>query len=449
MSEPLSIVWYGRDLRLADHEALTAAAGRGAVLPVFVLDPEEELGGASKWWLHQSLSQLDKSLGKLGGRLILRRGDPRKVIAALMGESGADAVYWQRRYEPAAAAKQKQIKRELGEAAVDFPGYLLREPSEMLNKQGGPYQVFTPFWRTFRGLPAIGKPLRVPRGIEWPRRWPTSDKLSDLKLMPAIKWYDGLEENWSPGEIGAKKLLSVFAENRLIGYARKRDLPEVDGTSRLSPHLHFGEISPRQIWCEVNRHKFAEPFLRQLAWREFAYHVLHHFPHTPPPGMGKSLKPQYDRFPWRNDEKALRAWQRGCTGYPIVDAGMRQLWHTGWMHNRVRMIVASFLVKDLLIDWRKGAAWFMDTLVDADLANNTMGWQWVAGCGADAAPYFRIFNPVLQGKKFDPEGKYVRTWVKELRDAPQKYIHEPYGEPIVDHAVARDRALAALHKIKR
>ncbi|MCC6679581.1 MAG: deoxyribodipyrimidine photo-lyase [Phycisphaeraceae bacterium] len=449
MSEPLSIVWFGRDLRLADHEALNVAAKRGAVLPVFVLAPQEQLGGASKWWLHQSLSQLDKSLRNLGGRLILRRGDPRKVLAALMCESGADAVFWQRRYEPDVAAKQVRIKRELGDAAGDFAGYLLHEPQELLNKQGKPYQVFTPFWRAFREMPAIGKPLNVPRGIEWPKHWPKSDKLSDLNLMPAIQWYDGLAEHWSPGEIGAKKLLSVFAENRLIGYARGRDFPGVDGTSRLSPHLHFGEISPRQVWCAVNRFKFAEPFLRQLAWREFAYHVLYHFPHTPAPGKGRALKPQYDRFPWRNDDKALRAWQRGRTGYPIVDAGMRQLWRTGWMHNRVRMIVASFMVKDLLIDWRVGAAWFMDTLVDADLANNTMGWQWAAGCGADAAPFFRIFNPVLQGRKFDPEGKYVRQWVNELRGAADKTIHEPYGEPIVDHAIARDRALAALQKIKR
>lgn len=439
MPGPVTIVWFRNDLRLTDHAPLTAAARRGAVLPLYVLDSADQIGAASKWWLHQSLSRLQQSLN---GRLVLRRGDPRRILPVLMEQGGADAVYWQRRYEPAIAQRDAEIESELGDAAQTFGGGLLREPWEVSTKQGGPYQVFTPFWRTHRQLPTTGKPLDAPKldlvkGVD-------TGNLDDLNLMPKVNWYAGLDETWTPGEAGAVRQLKRFVDDKLRHYANERDLPGVDGTSRLSPHLRFGEVSPRQVWHALARRKFAEPFLRQLGWREFSYHVLHHFPHTP----DSALKEKYDNFPWRQDNKSLKAWQRGQTGYPIVDAGMWQLWRTGWMHNRVRMIVASFLVKDLLIDWRAGAAWFMDTLVDADLANNTMGWQWAGGCGADAAPYFRIFNPLTQGKKFDPDGAYIRRWVTELADTPFKKIHEPYGDPIVDHAEARDRALAAFDRIK-
>ncbi|GAB4193448.1 MAG: hypothetical protein Kow00105_07640 [Phycisphaeraceae bacterium] len=347
------------------------------------------------------------------------------------------------------------------------------EPWEVQTKSGGPYKVFTPFWRACSQLPAPSRPVRAPTQIPAPGAWPESCELEALHCLPTVDWAAGMREAWQPGEAGAHTRLKSFLDRAIDDYQDQRDRPDISGTSRLSPHLHFGEISPRRVWHAVNDRirshqskayqSSANEFLRQLFWREFAYHLIYHFPHT----SDEPLRPQFQRFPWDKNDAALKAWQRGRTGYPIVDAGMRELWHTGWMHNRVRMIVASFLVKDLLLNWRHGAEWFWDTLVDADLANNTLGWQWAGGCGADAAPYFRVFNPVLQGRKFDPEGRYVRRWIPELAKLDSRWVHEPwnakpedlqaagielgrdYPRPIVDHSQARDRALEAFQTLKQ
>jgi deoxyribodipyrimidine photo-lyase len=354
-----------------------------------------------------------------------------------------------------------------------FNGSLLFSPTQVETQQGGPYKVFTPFWRQCLAEPEPGEPLPPPAKLPAPSTWPSTLSLDDLDLEPALNWTEGLAEAWEPGEAGAGAELERFLDEALHAYATDRDRPDRRGTSRLSPYLHFGEISPRTIWHAVKEHaavregrglvKGAESYLREVGWREFAHHLLHHFPDT----VEEPLRPEFSDFPWADDEEALMAWQRGQTGFPIVDAGMRELWATGWMHNRVRMIVGSFLVKDLLIPWQEGARWFWDTLVDADLANNTLGWQWVAGCGADAAPYFRVFNPILQGKKYDPDGAYVSRWVPELAGLPVRWIHEPwnasaeileeagvelgssYPHPLVDHGEARDRALEAYSLIKK
>ena len=409
-----SLVWLRKDLRLTDNPALAAAvARRRPVLPVFIWSPAEEgawpPGAASRWWLHHSLAALDARLRERGSRLVIRRGPTLPSLRALLEETGADQVFWNRRYEPAARVVEAQLHELPGQS---FNGALLVEPSEMK-----PYRVFTPFWRaaSSRGFAA---PKGTPVCLAAPDHWPASVPLAELALLPDVDWAAGFRDVWQPGEVGARRQLGRFEAAR---YRQNRDLPAVAGTSRLSPHLHFGEISPRQVWAAVTN----PDFRRQLGWREFAYHLLWHFPHT----AEQPLRPEFAQFPWRHDVTFLRAWQRGRTGYPLVDAGLRELWATGWMHNRVRMIVASFLVKDLLIPWQEGARWFWDTLVDADLANNTLGWQWTAGCGADAAPFFRIFNPTTQAEKFDPTGAYVRRWVTD--SVP----------PIVDHAAARDRAL--------
>lgn len=423
----VSIVWFRLDLRLHDNPALEAAAKLGEVVPVFIWAPEEEgawpPGAASRWWLHHSLKALAKDLGGL----VIRRGPSLDALRHLVKETNATAVFWNRRYEPALSARDTKVKQALladGLKVESFNSALLFEPWEIKTGSGGPYKVFTPFYRAcLRKLEGRARPPGAPsdplRGAPGGRTLP----LDELGLLPKLDWARGFD--WQPGEAGARKQLAAFSPK---GYLEKRDLPAIAGTSRLSPHLHFGEISPRQAWEAGN-----EDYRRQLIWREFAHHLLYHFPATP----DQPLKPQFEKFPWRKDAKGLRAWQRGETGFPIVDAGIRELWTTGWMHNRVRMVAASFLVKDLLIPWQEGARWFWDTLVDADLANNTLGWQWVAGCGADAAPFFRIFNPVTQAEKFDPTGEYVRRWVKQA------------GPPIVDHAVARERALAALAQIKK
>ena len=434
------------------------------------------MGAASRWWLHHSLDALQKSLKDRGSRLILRTGPCEDTLRELIKQTGADAVYWDRCYEPAAVRRDKAIKTSLkrdGIEAESFNCNLLFEPWDVQTGQGTPYKVFTPYWRACQQRPAPDKPIPKPRTIPGPKTWPGGLALEELGLLPKIDWAGGLAKTWEPGEAGAGKALKKFCGSAVGDYELGRDRPDQAGTSRLSPHLHFGEVSPRQIWhrltsqmssgLEGEDRKGAWAFLREVGWREFAYHLIYHFPAT----TKKPLRPDYAAFPWLKDPAGLSAWQRGLTGYPIVDAGMRQLWETGWMHNRVRMIVASFLVKDLLIDWREGAAWFWDALVDADLASNTLGWQWVAGSGADAAPYFRVFNPTLQGKKFDPKGAYVRRYVPELASLPTKYIHEPakapadvlaeagvelgktYPRPIVDHSEARDRALQALDVIKK
>ena len=477
---PPTIVWFRQDLRVQDNPALAAAVARGGpVLPAFILDEAGEgrwpMGGASRWWLHHSLSALAASLRERGSRLVLARGESGAVLRSLIKATGATAVYWNRRYEPTVIARDKTLKAGLAEAGVEaksFNAALLFEPHTVQNKAGGPFQVFTPFWKHCQTL-AVEAPVKLPAGpIVAPAKWPKSLPLDELALLPALKWDAGFAARWQPGEAGALKRLKKFIAGPMAGYAEQRNLPDIDGTSALSPHLHCGDIGPRQIWAAVRAlskdsgvfpaNRGAQVFLTEVGWREFAHHLLYHFPSTPE----QPLRTDFAAFPWRKDPKQLRAWQRGLTGYPIVDAGMRQLWTTGWMHNRVRMIVGSFLVKHLRLSWQEGAGWFWDTLVDADLASNTLGWQWSAGCGADAAPYFRIFNPILQGGKFDPTGAYVRRWVPELAKLPVEFIHQPwdapmevlveagltlgqdYPHPMVDHGEARVAALAALKAMR-
>ncbi len=470
------MVWFRHDLRLADNPALVAAILRGGpTLPVFLWSPEEEApwepGEASRWWLHQSLRALDESLRALGSRLLLRRGPSGAALLALARETGAKAVLWNRRYEPAVIARDARIKDELraaGLEAASFNSALLHEPWTIHNQSGKPFQVFTPFWRHCLTHPDPAPPAVAPAKLAVPAAWPASAPLETLELEPRLPWAGGLRAAWQPGETGAQRQLGRFLQTALASYTDGRNRPDLTGTSRLSPHLHFGEISPRQVWHALASRAQStawrsSQFLAEVGWREFAHHQLYHFPHTPT----EPLRPEFKKFPWHTDAALLRAWQKGCTGYPIVDAGLRELWTTGWMHNRVRMIVASFLVKDLLISWQEGARWFWDTLVDADLAQNTLGWQWTAGCGADAAPYFRVFNPITQGEKFDPTGAYVRRWCPELARLPNACLHQPhrapsdllraagvelgrsYPAPIVNHATAREVALEAFSRLKR
>jgi deoxyribodipyrimidine photo-lyase len=468
------------DLRLGDHPALQAAIKRGgAIVPVFIHAPEEEApwspGGASLWWLHQSLASLNASLRELNSRLVIRRGPTLESLQALVQESGAGAVFWNRRYEPAVIACDARIKETLlagGLTVESFNGALLNEPWTIRNQSRKPFQVFTPFWKHCLTKPPPVDPLPAPRKFSVPDKWPKSLPLNALELEPKIKWAEGIRAAWQPGEAGARAHLKRFLNDAVSTYINDRNRPDRTGTSRLSPHLHFGEITPRQIWRAARLHAEAKnipgptwhawQFLTEIGWREFSHHLLFHFPQTPT----EPLRAEFQKFRWRKDDRFLKAWQQGHTGYPIVDAGMRELWATGWMHNRVRMIVGSFLVKDLLISWQEGARWFWDTLVDADLAQNTLGWQWTTGCGADAAPFFRVFNPINQGEKFDPQGGYVRRWCPELAKLPDKWLHRPwqapseilaqagvelgsdYPEPIVSHAIAREVALEAYARIK-
>ncbi|MFM7033887.1 MAG: cryptochrome/photolyase family protein [Planctomycetia bacterium] len=451
---PTTLLWLRHDLRLDDNPALAAAAARGAVVPVFIWAPEEEApwepGAASRWWLHHSLEKLEATFAKAGAPLVIRRGPSLDALRKLARETSATHVAWNRRYEPAVITRDTAIKKALtadGLEAESFNGSLLFEPMHVATKEGRPYQVFTPFWRALLAREEPREPVKAPRKLEAASKHPKGLSIDSLGLLPTIEWATTMQKTWTPGEAGAAKRMDRFLERGLAGYGTERDRPDHDGTSALSPHLHFGELSPRRLWHAVREAAGGKPaskiagspevYLRELGWREFASHLLYHFPNTP----DAPLRADYARFPWADDPVGLRAWQRGRTGFPIVDAGMRQLWATGWMHNRVRMIVASFLVKDLRISWLEGAKWFWDTLVDADLAANTLGWQWAAGCGADAAPYFRIFNPTSQAEKFDPDGAYVRTWVDEAAG--------DYPEPIVDHAEARKRALAALKVVSR
>ena len=475
------IVWFRRDLRLDDHPALDAACRGGrSVIPVFIESPQAEgdwpPGAASRWWLHHSLAALNRDLHHHGSRLILRTGDPLAELETLLRETGAGAVYWQRRHEPAAAAAEARVRaglERLGVHACAMEGGLLFEPETIRNRQDGPYRVFTPFWRTCLELAAtIGEPLPPPPRLHAPPRWPAAKPLAALGLLPPDDWGQSLLESWTPGAAGAAARLHDFLETALADYAAGRERPDCEGTSRLSPHLHFGELSPRRLWHAVRAWAghdrraglaaSAEAFLRQLGWREFAHHLLAHYPAT----ANEPLRPEFAAFPWLDAPQDLHAWQRGQTGIPLVDAGMRQLRATGWMHNRVRMIAASLLVKNLMIDWHAGARWFWETLVDADLANNAFGWQWVAGCGADAAPYFRVFNPLSQGERFDPQGDYIRLWVPELAALPAAWIHRPhqappevlgeagvvlgrdYPEPVVNLEATRREALIAYARLK-
>jgi deoxyribodipyrimidine photo-lyase len=476
---PPIIVWFRDDLRLSDHPALHAAAKAGApMIGLFVLDEASPglrpLGGATRWWLAQSLRALGAGLEAKGASLVLRQGPAAKIVADLAREAGAAAVFWNEiAHEPhLTIAKQLETAlTKLGADSKTFPGDLLVSPGAIRNKDGRGLRVFTPFWRRVLALGDPPTPLPAPKSLR-PAEAIRSDLLESLGLEPHHPdWTGGLRETWSPGEKAAQARLKRFLKNGAKGYTGDRDRPDRDGTSSLSPHLRFGEISPRQVWHAA---RFAaaeqrglagdiEKFLSELGWREFCRHLLFDVPDL----ATGNLQAAFDALPWKHDAKALSAWQRGRTGYPIVDAGMRQLWRTGVMHNRVRMVVASFLVKHLLIDWREGERWFWDTLVDADAGSNPANWQWVAGCGADAAPYFRVFNPVLQGEKFDPDGAYVRRWVSELGELPAPLIHQPwqatplelksagvelgvsYPEPIIDHRRGRERALAAYAKLRK
>tara|TARA_R110000868_G_scaffold181050_3_gene421813 strand:+ start:819 stop:2258 length:1440 start_codon:yes stop_codon:yes gene_type:complete len=470
-----TLVWFRKDLRLADNPALADACARGEpVIPLFILDPEEFLGGASRWWLHHSLEALARDCAALGAPLVLRAGSPADVLPLLAGETGATNIVWNRRYEPHVIARDTALKSSLtatGLTAKSFNGSLLTEPTRLRAKNGTPYKVFTPFWRVLSSMAPFAPPLGAPSSIPSAAAPVATEKLADWALLPhAPDWADGLRATWQAGEGAAAQRLSDFLDVDVSAYPDARDRMDKAGTSRLAPHLHWGEISVRQAWQAAAMKADADPaaasgvisFQRQLAWREFSAHLLFHWPHM----VTSAWKPAYDHFPWTDDEAHFTAWAEGRTGYPVVDAAMRALWSTGTMHNRARMIVASFLVKHLLIDWRRGADWFEDTLVDADLANNRAGWQWVAGSGADASPYFRIFNPVLQGQKFDPDGVFVRQWVPELAGLDNRFIHQPwyapvhaldeagilpgetYPDPIVDHDFARRRALEALAKMK-
>jgi deoxyribodipyrimidine photo-lyase len=469
VSERPVLVWFRRDLRLADNPALDWAARSGRpVVPVFVLDDEDHddwlPGAASRWWLHGSLQALHVDLRDIGSGLTLRQGQAKKVITDLAVTLDVAAVVWNRMYDPGTVERDASIKNALlerGLEAKSFQAALLFEPWDIRTKTGVPYRVFTPFWRLCRQLsvpPCSARPEHL-RSVDDPL--PFSESLHSWLLLPSgPDWAGGLQEQWVPGERAALRRLEAFLSGALRVYANDRDRPDRDGTSMLSPHLHFGEISPRQIWHAIQAREPGdgeETFLKEVGWREFCHQLLFNNPTLP----DANLQVAFDAMPWRNDAAALERWQHGKTGYPIVDAGMRQLWQTGWMHNRVRMIVASFLTKHLLIDWRCGERWFWDTLVDADLANNSAGWQWVAGSGADASPFFRIFNPMAQSRKFDPSGAYLRRWLPELKDLSDDAIHEPwtatredleragvnlgsnYPEPMVDHKSARERALEA------
>ena len=462
----LAIFWFRRDLRLADNPALLAALDAAeAVVPVYLWSPEDEVewapGAAARWWLHHSLAALDDSLRARGSRLLLRAGPAADTLAKLVAESGAAGVFWNRLYDPALVERDAALKARLRDAGIEarsFKAGLLHEPWELETGTGDPYRVFTPFWKAALKRPEPGPPLAPPDDLKAPTRWPSGPALEELGLLPAIRWDAGLAAAWRPGEDGALRRLDAWCEGDLRGYREGRNQPDRDSTSAVSPYLHHGEISPRQAWHAAAARRSEVPeadlecWLRELGWREFAHHVLYHFPRTPTEPMYE----KYSAFPWREDhEEMLEAWRRGRTGIPLVDAGMRQLWATGWMHNRVRMVVASLLVKNIRAPWQAGARWFWDTLVDADLANNTMGWQWSAGSGADAAPYFRIFNPVTQGEKFDPDGVYVKRWVPELAHVPADRVHRPsdelaagYPPPLVDLKLSREEALAALAALR-
>jgi len=467
-----ALVWFRRDLRLADNPALHAALEAGCIpVPVYVHDSAASMqGAASDWWLHHSLAAHDAQLQSAGSRLFLASGETASVLLRLAAACGATQVFFNRRHEPHAQQHEEAVTARLQQQGLSVDSYnsqLLFDPAELLKADATPYRVFTPFWKALQKHGPVAAPLTTPATLPSP---PDSGlepvPLTRLGLLPDSGWHRKFHAYWQPGEAAALHALQRHLDDSLQDYPEDRDRPDLPGTSRLSPHLHFGELSPRQVWHEVQQWallhteaavtRAAESYLRQLGWREFAANLLHHFPET----VSAPMNPRFASFPWARDYgDLLQRWQCGTTGIPIVDAGMRELWETGWMHNRVRMIVASLLTKNLLIPWQEGTEWFRHTLLDADLANNTLGWQWVAGCGADAAPYFRVFNPVRQGERFDPDGSYVRRWVPELASLPSRYIHRPwdapagllqhdgpatgspYPAPLVDLHASRERAL--------
>ena len=469
------LVWFKKDLRLLDNPALFFACDcHKPVIPIYIYDETLQVGSAQKWWLHHSLEALRKRLETLNLPLIIRQGDPLSILINLIQENSINEIYWNRCYEPLEIKRDSQIKRFLREKGItvkSFNASLLFDPLEIKNNQNNYFKVFGAFWKKC----SLSYVPRVPFSLPLPSvsKTPTikSDSLFSLNLLSKTSWAEGFSEIWEPGEEGALKKLDSFLENKLLTYKEQRDFPALESTSKLSPHLHFGKISPHLIWQQIHKkygtsffqtsNDSIELFLRELGWREFCTYILYHFPDLPSQNFIK----KFDYFKWNKNENHLEAWQKGATGYPIIDARMRQLWKWGWMHNRIRMIVASFLTKNLLIDWRQGQRWFEDTLVDADLANNSAGWQWTAGTGIDAAPYFRIFNPITQGQKFDPQGDYIREWVPELSNIPLEYIHCPwkapqetlrkanltlgqkYPYPIVDYSLTRKKALELYHSL--
>lgn len=468
-----AICWFRRDLRLTDNPALSAAAHEGRpVIAVYIHSPEEAgrwaEGAASRWWLHHSLTSLAQTLQAQGIPLQIYRGPALNALQTLIHETDAEAVYWNRLYDPAIIERDRAVKAQLQADGIEVKSHnaaLLREPWTVQTGTGGPYRAFTPFWRAAQRESTPPQPLPIP-----PLTGPALNsplRVDDLALLPTIRWDTDFPAYWQPGEAGAQARLHAFVEQPVHRYDTDRDFPAINGTSGLSAHLHFGEISPRQIWhaAPARESDDVKTFLAEIGWREFAHHVLFHHPSFP----DEPLNPRFADFPWADDpdHRLLKAWQRGNTGIPLVDAGMRELWHTGWMHNRVRMVVGSFLVKNLRLPWQQGEAWFWDTLVDADLASNSLGWQWVAGSGADAAPYFRIFNPIRQSERFDAEGAYIARWIPELSRLPAKHRHAPfeapapvlaeagvtlgvhYPWPIVDLKASRQAALAAFAKIKK
>ncbi|MAI11274.1 MAG: deoxyribodipyrimidine photolyase [Rhodospirillaceae bacterium] len=471
MMDDVAVCWFRQDLRLSDNPALSAAAEHAHVLPVYILDTKNTgafaIGAASRWWLHWSLHALNQSLG---GNLSLYQGDPHQILEGLVHRLPVTAVHWNRCYEPWPMERDTKIKSILAERDIrveSHNGSLLWEPWDIKKDDGTPYKVFTPFYR--KGClktAAPRKPLEAPKDVSWLRDENTTLSLDELDLQPKFKWDEMLAPHWTIGEEGANDRLQKFIRTGLAHYKDGRNLPAEPFVSRLSPHLRFGEISPNQAWYTATSQgdgKDIDHFCSELGWREFSYSLLYHNPDL----AEVNLQKKFDEFPWSNDPVALKAWQKGETGVPMVDAGMRELWQTGFMHNRVRMITGSFLIKNLLLHWHNGERWFWDTLVDADPASNSASWQWVAGCGADAAPYFRIFNPVTQGQKFDPHGDYVRRYVPELAALPNKYLFNPweapdallleanvelgvtYPKPIVDLKASRERALAAFKSLSQ
>jgi len=467
---PLVIHWFQRDLRLQDNPALTHAAHLGTVIPVYIHDtrhsPPDEPGGAASWWLHHSLSSLNESLK---GRLTILKGDPLHILPRLVANTAASHITWTRCYEPWQVKRNTLLKQKLASSGIQVQsrnGSLLWEPWEVLKKDTSPYRVFTPYHKkASKELPPPRHTLPKPEGIMLAPRNSESLSLEKLGLLHPSGWHTTLETHWTPGEQGAQERLATFIKDGLGCYSDGRDYPGRRCISRLSPSLHFGELSPNQAWHAAalsnaeTRH--IEAFQRELGWREFAWHLLWYNPHMP----SSSLRKAFERFPWQHDNELLQRWKTGRTGYPLVDAGMRELWQTGFMHNRVRMITASFLTKNLLQDWRTGAAWFRDCLLDANMAANSASWQWVAGSGTDAAPYFRIFNPVTQAAKFDPDGTYTRKFIPELARLPLRHLHTPwlapadvlhdagitlgstYPEPVIDLTYSRSRALEAYDTI--